>query len=90
MEHEKPRLRTGLCGVDEVSAMSSKRVDRERKRRRHEAELYGELSRYYPRDEGRWGRPVLLRKGKHGGIQGGGNIPLTYFLISHGGLGESP
>ena len=90
MEHENPRLRTAGCGVDEVSALNSKRANRERKRRKQEAELYGELSRYYPRDEGRWGRPVLLRKGEHGGIQGGGNITLTFFLISHGGLGESP
>ena len=66
VEHEGPCLRANRCEVTEVSA--SKRASKERKRRRHEAELYGELSRYYPRDEGTWGRPVLLRKGKHGEV----------------------
>jgi hypothetical protein len=75
--NQEPRL--FVRKLNEAEA-NSKTAVRERLRRDSGRELYQELSRYYLRSEGRWMRPELLSKCKHGYVQCIGNIPLTTFL----------
>jgi len=57
-------------GHGERTVTGSKNADKEADRRKKERELYEDLSKYYslPKGKGKWTRPPLLMKGKHGTI----------------------
>ena len=76
---------TGLMANGSGSGSTETRQEQ----RDFERELYKELSMYHLRAVGLWTRPKLLSRGKRGGNQSTGNIPLTRFPISTAGRGKS-
>ena len=82
----KPRLIIGEAKDDEAVSEAARK---ERIRRGTERDLYQDLSRYYPRDQGMWSRPKLLSKCEDCHFFSG-DIPLTCFLASVGRFREPP
>jgi hypothetical protein len=69
--NKKPLLQSRVSKVKETGAAEpvSRHVEEERERRRVERGFYEQLSRYYPRREGKWQRTILLSVGKYGSIK---------------------